>query len=145
MWVQIFCLINCAPLHAPPIKFGQLASFIKWDNSDFNTHVNVSVTLKSFSFFFLPQLLFLLCSGFWFLFFLFSMWFVSCRSFWDWFGLFPYFLSVSGFWFLFFLFSMWFESTRTLLSFVSCRSFCFWFGLFPLLSHYIPFSQTVSG
>ena len=39
---------------------------------------------------------------------------------------------------------MWFESIRTLLSFVFCHSFCFWFGLFPLLSHCIPFSQSVS-
>ena len=80
-WVQIFCLINYAPLHAPPIKFGQLASLIKWNNSDFNNHVTETLTLKSLSFFsfFSSAALFLLCSGFWFLFFLFSMWFVS----WD--------------------------------------------------------------
>ena len=52
IWVQIFCLINYTPLHAPPIKFGQLASFIKWNNSDFNTHVTETLTLKSLSFFF---------------------------------------------------------------------------------------------
>ena len=39
--VQIFCLINCAPLHAPLIKLAQLDSLIKWDNSDFNTHVKI--------------------------------------------------------------------------------------------------------
>ena len=50
--VQIFCLINCAPLHAPPIKFEQLASLIKWDNSDFNIHVtDVNVKIPFFFFF----------------------------------------------------------------------------------------------
>ena len=55
--VQIFCLINCAPLHNPPIKLeqiklGQLTFLTKWDNSDFNTHVTEMLTLKSLSFFF---------------------------------------------------------------------------------------------
>ena len=94
-WVQIFCLINCALLYTPLIKFGQLASPVKWDNPDFNTNVKV----KIIPFFFLPQLLFLLSiSGFWFLFFLFSMWLtltrtllsiVFCCSFSFLFGLFP--------------------------------------------------------
>ena len=94
--IQIFCLINYAPLYAPSIKFGQLVSPIKWDNPDFNTNVKV----KIIPFFFLPQLLFLLfASDFWFFFFffsLFSMWlsltrtllsFASCRSFSFLFGL----------------------------------------------------------
>ena len=94
-WVQIFCLINCTLLYTPLIKFGQLASPVKWDNPDFNTNVKV----KIIPFFFLPQLLFLLSiSGFWFRFFLFSMWLtltrtllsiVFCRSFSFLFGLFP--------------------------------------------------------
>ena len=51
-WVQIFCLINCAPFHAPPIKFEQLAFLIKWDNSDFNIHVtDVNVKIPFFFFF----------------------------------------------------------------------------------------------
>ena len=71
-WVQIFCLINCAPLHAPPINFGQLASLIKWNNSDFNTHVTETLTLKSLSFFFLfflPRLYFFSVPAFGFFFF----------------------------------------------------------------------------
>ena len=57
--VQIFCLIYCAPLHTLPIKLGQLASPIKWDNPlrltltltlTFNFNVNVDVNLNSFDF-----------------------------------------------------------------------------------------------
>ena len=51
VWVQIFCLINCAPLHASPIKLGQLTFLIKWDNSDFNTHItDVNVKIPFFFF-----------------------------------------------------------------------------------------------
>ena len=110
--VQIFYLINCTPLHTLPIKLEQLASYIKWDNFDFNTHVtDVNVKISFFFFFF-----FSLFPAFGFL-FLFSLWFeltrtllsfVSCRSFCFWFGLFPllsqfipFFQSVSGFCFCF--------------------------------------------
>ena len=53
--VQIFCLINYASLHIPPIKLRQLDSLIKWDNSAFNTHVtdvNVKIPFSFFFFFF---------------------------------------------------------------------------------------------
>ena len=97
--IQIFCLINCAPLYTSPIKFGQLVSPIKWDNPNFNTDINVKIipfffSFHSFYFFsLLPT----------FFFFLFSMWltltrtlssFVSCRNFSFLFGLFLYCLIV---------------------------------------------------
>ena len=78
VWVQIFCLINYAPLHNPPIKLeqiklGQLTFLTKWDNSDFNTHVTETLTLKSppffFFFFFHSFNLFSLFSAFGFFFF----------------------------------------------------------------------------
>ena len=67
--VQIFCLINCAPLHVPPIKFGQLTFLIKWDNSDFNTHFTKVLTLKSLSFFFFGSFYFFSILAFGFFFF----------------------------------------------------------------------------
>ena len=96
--IQIFCLINYAPLYAPPIKFGQLVSPIKWDNPDFNTDVNVKIIPFFFSFHSFCFFSLLPTFGFFFFFFLslFSMWltltrtllsFVSCRSFSFLFGL----------------------------------------------------------
>ena len=78
VWVQIFCLINCAPLHASPIKLGQLTFLIKWDNSNFDTHITETLTLKSLSLFSLFSSATFISSLFWLLVSFFSLLHVVC-------------------------------------------------------------------